>query len=148
MAALVLHFNEHFLLLLTWKDAASTIGKPYEHVVVEAEMKTADHFCALSALEDSLLNKIGDLLDKFVQVHGGTPLVLVGRQYLRKQVPTVCQRWRTKSCLCHDQGWLEGELVSQQNVEVEFLNRGVQLGLLGRDQDADRSFVYLKLKQE
>lgn len=111
------HFDLNLLLLLTREHPAGGIAHPEKHVIVQSQVEESNHFggLALHALPDELR----DLLDQVAQVHGWHPLGLALGQDVHEKVATICQRRLAERSLSHDKWGLEGELVPQQDIEVE-----------------------------
>ena len=95
VALLVFYLHVDLVLLLASKDAAVSIGQPYQHVVVETQMEPADgpnliRIFGLVLLE-CFLDKVRDLLYQLIQVHRWLPLILSGRKHMCQQVSPVCK---------------------------------------------------------
>ena len=126
-----------FYFLLAWEHSTVRITQPDEHVVVKTQVEAPQLpklvLLALSCHLNDPRNEKWNLLNNVVQVHRGTPLGLLIWQQVPKQVSSICQRRVAKSCFCHYNGRLEGELVPQQNIEVERLYTLLHLQCTLRD---------------
>ena len=72
----------YLLLLFAWKHAARRrILMPNVHVILQAQVKLADHGCRLKgrSVFDHVCDELRDLLDDIYQGHRGTPVFLLAR---------------------------------------------------------------------
>lgn len=72
------------LLLFALIDAAGLILVPYVHVVLEPEVKLADHAVHCPAVLDHVRDERGDLLDDIDQGHRWTPVLLLPRDQVQQ----------------------------------------------------------------